>query len=499
MSRFNATATAHKTVNKAGGEAFVESPKLELASTLLTSFLSDKFYESGNDTIKRITALVAKVPSDFAAKAALYARDRFNMRSVSHVVAGELLANRAPNQKWMKPFLKSVVVRPDDGIEITSYLASKLGKSKIRPFPNVARKAFNEAYKNFDAYQFGKYKMEGKEINMKDFLRLIHYKKTEKQAAAIDKLFKDELKADKTWQKELTQAGQNKDVSAEEREELKKEVWVKQIKERKIGYFALLRNLRNILEQAPEVLEEALELLEDEKLIRNSRVLPFRFLTAITELQKISGSGVRKVLVSLNKALDISCKNVPEFPGRTLIALDKSGSMHGQPLNVGSVFAAILAKSSDADVMLFHDEAWFEQLNPADSTLTLAQQLVNSRDWGGTNFHAIFQEANQAYDRIIILSDMQGWMGYDAPTKSFAKYKQRLNCNPKLFSFDLNGYGTLQFPENNVYCLAGFSEKVFDLMKLLEEDRQALVNEIERLDLYDYKRPKKGGSVSPAK
>jgi 60 kDa SS-A/Ro ribonucleoprotein len=26
----------------------------------------------------------------------------------------------------------------------------------------------------------------------------------------------------------------------------------------------------------------------------------------------------------------------------------------------------------------------------------------------GTNFNAIFQRANRAYDRIIILSDMQG-------------------------------------------------------------------------------------------
>jgi hypothetical protein len=38
-----------------------------------------------------------------------------------------------------------------------------------------------------------------------------------------------------------------------EKEAFKKEVWTQLIKERKIGYFALLRNLRNILEQAPDL------------------------------------------------------------------------------------------------------------------------------------------------------------------------------------------------------------------------------------------------------
>ena len=40
-----------------------------------------------------------------------------------------------------------------------------------------------------------------------------------------------------------------------------------------------------------------------------------------------------------------------------------------------------------------------------------------------------------------------------------------------------------QFPENNVYCLAGFSDKIFDIMKLLESDKKALVKKIEEVEL----------------
>ena len=99
---------------------------------------------------------------------------------------------------------------------------------------------------------------------------------------------------------------------------------------------------------------------------------------------------------------------------------------------------------------------------------------------------------------MVILSDMQGWMagGYNrgayirgayvrggAPTEAFAGYRKRTGADPKVFSFDLQGYGTLMFPERNVYALAGFSEKVFEVMALLERDREALVHEIEAVTL----------------
>lgn len=41
----------------------------------------------------------------------------------------------------------------------------------------------------------------------------------------------------------------------------------------------------------------------------------------------------------------------------------------------------------------------------------------------------------------------------------------------------------MQFPENNVFCLAGFSDKVFDIMWLMETDKKALYNEIKAIQL----------------
>jgi len=118
-----------------------------------------------------------------------------------------------------------------------------------------------------------------------------------------------------------------------------------------------------------------------------------------------------------------------------------------------------------------------------DPALTIAGRLVKNARAAGTNFHAIFEKAKRAYDRIIILSDMQGWMGGYAPTGSFKNYKKKYKADPYIYSFDLQGYGSLQFPEDNVFALAGFSEKIFDLMKLLETDRNALIKKIEAIEL----------------
>jgi hypothetical protein len=183
--------------------------------------------------------------------------------------------------------------------------------------------------------------------------------------------------------------------------------------------------------------------------------------------------------MALNKAVDIAVNNVPKFDGETLVVLDVSGSMSGKPAVIGSLFSAVLIKSNNADFMVFADNAQYANVNPMDSTITIANTLRFAS--GGTNFRAIFNVANKKYDRVIILSDMQGWIGGYTPVNEFNQYKKMTGANPFVYSFDLNSYGSMQFPETNVFCLAGFSEKVFDIMKLMEQDKKALVNEIKKV------------------
>lgn len=480
MARFNTISTGTKTVNLAGGEAYGQTPELELISILLTSFANDQFYRSANDTFERLKQLVGLCNKEFVAKAVVYARTQFGMRSITHVVASEL-AKHIGGEKWAKNFYSAVVYRPDDMMEILSYHTANNGK-----IPNSIKKGFAKAFDKFSKYDLAKYRGENKGFKLVDVVNLVHPLPTEKNKDAIDALVKGELKSFDTWESELTRAGQSA-TGEDEKAEFKKEVWIRLVREKKIGYFALLRNLRNIIEQAPEVVNEALETLVNETMIKKSLVLPFRFLTAYEEIQKLNaGKVIRDVLVALNKAVDIAVNNVPVFEGETLVVLDVSGSMREMgkgtksPHIIGALFSAVLVKANNCDLMTFDNNARYVNVNPLDSTITISNAIPFTG--GGTNFHSIFQRANKKYDRIIILSDTQGWIGHESPSHSFSNYKSATGANPFVYSFDLNNYGSMQFPENKVFAIAGFSEKVFDIMRLMEADKKALINTIKKVE-----------------
>lgn len=483
MSKFNTTLPKQKTLteNLAGGQAYSQTNELKLVSLLLTSFVNDQFYRDGNTSLAELKNLAEKVKDkEFIAKSAIFARDRFGMRSITHALAGEL-TSQLNGKEWGKDFYDKVVVRVDDMTEILSYyLANKTDRTNPK-FPNALKKGFAKAFDKFDGYNLSKYKGENKEVKLVDIVNLVHPVPTARNKEALELLIKGELKNTQTWESKLSEAGQ-KAESEEDLAKLKSNAWEELISTRKIGYFALLRNLRNIINQAPSVVPAACELLTDERLISKSRVLPFRFATAYEEISKLGSSKeVRDVLVAINQALDISVANVPKFDGETLVVMDVSGSMSGRASEIASLFGAILAKVNNCDVMTFSTRAQYKQYNPMDSVLTIRNSFRYSG--GGTNFKSIFTTANKKYDRVIILSDMQGWMGYTTPSAEFNQYKKNYGANPFVYSWDLAGYGTLQFPENNVFALAGFSDKVFDIMKLMEIDKKALYNEIKAIQL----------------
>lgn len=481
MSRFNTVSqTKEDTTNLAGGQAFSQSPEMELVSILLTSFANDQFYRSADGTFTRLRELIKSCNPKFVAQAAVFARTKFGMRSISHVAASEL-AKVISGEVWAKDFYNAVVHRPDDMTEIASYHMQKHGK-----LPKAMQKGFAKAISEFKPYELAKYRGEGKGVKLVDIVNLVHPKRSELNATAIEKLVKGNLKAFDTWETELSKAGQ-KATSDDERIQFKKDAWIKMIREKKIGHFALLRNLRNIIEQAPEVITEALALLTDEKAIRSSLVLPFRYITALEEIQQLNAGGIiRETMIALNKAVDISCSNVPKFDGSTCVVLDISGSMsmnglgNKSPHIIGALFSAILVKANNADFMAFGDTARYKNVNPMDSVLTIANSM--RFDGGGTNFHSIFQTMNKKYDRIIILSDMQGWIGSHSPILAFNQYKSATKANPFIYSFDLAGHGSMQFPDSKTFCIAGFSEKTFETMTYLEQDKNAMINEIKKIE-----------------
>jgi 60 kDa SS-A/Ro ribonucleoprotein len=470
MSKFSKTVpktVQPNTSNYAGGESYQESNKLELASILLTSFLQDSYYRSGNATQERLVELVHQIPDkQFVAKAAIMARE-WGMRSVTHVVIAELCQD-VKGESWLRMAIAKAIQRPDDASEILAYWMGKYGK----PIPNALKRGISDGLMKFNEYNIAKYKGEGHTLKMVDVVNLVHPK-----SEIMGKLINGTLETPYTWETEITKAGSDKGA--------KVKAWTELVESGKLGYFALLRNLRNLEENvSDETLSLAYAQLTSKEAIKKSKVLPFRFNTAIEQVSK------PKTRQAISKAIDIAVDNMPELNGKTLIAIDCSGSMQGydskSPMKIASVFGAVMAKAADADVMLFGTFASWVNYNPADSVLTIAESMRANH--GGTEFHLIFDEAKKVYDRIIILSDMQAWVTgryYGSnPAESLKQYKQRTGANPHIWSFDLAGLGTLQFPENKVYTLAGFSERIFDIIPMIEDgDKQALIKRIEKTSL----------------
>lgn len=481
MSKFNTIIQKGKTktVNYAGGEAYKQSKELELVSILLTSFVSDTFYRSSNDTLDRLKALLSEVDPKFAAKAAIFARDKFGMRSITHALAGELTSH-STGLEWAKNFYDKVVVRPDDMMEIMGYYLSNKTDSKKPKFPNSLKKGFAKAFNKFDNYQIGKYKADSKEVKLVDVVNLVHPVPTSKNKEALSSLISGDLKNTKTWESMLSQAGQQAS-NEEELGQLKADAWKELISSRKIGLMAILKNLRNILTDCPELTTDVCNLLTNESSIQKSRILPFRFKTAYDEVEKINSKESRQVLSAISNALDLSVKNVPKFQGDNLVIVDVSGSMSGRPSDIASLFAAIIAKSNNCDVMTFATKAQYVSFNPNDSVMTIRNSFRFTG--GGTNLRDAFIKSNKKYERIIILSDMQSFIGYDTPIKELNQYKSKFNANPYIYSWDLAGLGSLQLPESNIFCLSGFSDKVFQVMSLLETDKNSLINEINSIKL----------------
>ena len=297
MARFSTKKVAVEPTetNFMGEKAFKLKEKEELVSTVMTTFLEDSYYEKQNEIVDRITSLLDKVDPLFAAKLAIYARNNGNLRSVTHLVSA-YIARNLQNKDWAKRFYSKIIVRPDDMTEILSAYAKLNGMSDndVKKIPNSMKKGFKEALEGLDAYRIDKYKMKTRSFSLVDLVRLFHPKATQKNAEAYKRLIEGKSLADlyssKILEKEMTKAGQKtKDMTEKDKVEAKKEAITAVIDNVKgMPVMNLLRNLRNILLYAPDKVTEACEQLTIKDKIMNSRLLPFRFATAYSEIEKLS-------------------------------------------------------------------------------------------------------------------------------------------------------------------------------------------------------------------
>lgn len=466
MSKYNTKAEGIKPteINCMGEQAYKISPKEELVSTCMTTFLSgDHYYETEKEVVNRIIKCLDKVDPLFAAKLALYVRNDGKMRSVTHLVSAAL-ANKVSGTDWAKRFYDKIVVRPDDMSEILASYAVQNGMDlkEIKKIPNSIKKGFKAALERLDAYQIDKYKMNNRSIKMIDLVNLFHPKSNQKNSQAYCNLMNGKslegLYSSKILEKEMSKSGQKTAGESDEKKaEAKKEAIDAVLSNVKgMPIMNLLRNLRNIIMYAPDSVMDACYQLTNRDKVLKSKLLPFRFATAYEEIERMkyddkkekttiafesdySNNGMtrkqfeslrEKVLEAIESAIQISCENLPELEGNTAILVDHSGSVRGYgsfgssrvsafsqttTAMIGNLFASMMAyRQKNVYIGLFGDKLIPVKVDRRKRLLDFNNETYRiGNECGGSTEHGIYKFFEQAVDEkkkidnIIVFSDCQ--------------------------------------------------------------------------------------------
>lgn len=493
------------TKNFEGAIAYSLTPQSELYAAVVTASLSNKFYETADQRVERIRSLIAKNDPAFVAKLAAYTRNKMYMRSIPLVLAVEL-ARTSTGNSVVSTTVKNVVKRADEITELLAYyqLANeRKGPKKLNRLSKQVQKGLSEAFNSFDEYQFGKYKREGADISLRDALFVVHPKaKTDEQQSLFNKIARKQLATPYTWETELSAIGNNNYASATLRSKAVTQKWEELIASGRLGYMALMRNLRNIMQAnvSSKHMQMVCSTIADKKAVANAKQLPFRFLAAYREVNAMSSSYVPMVMTALERATEASIANFKGFDAdtRVLIACDVSGSMQQRIspkssvlyYDIGLMLGMLLRAKCDHAVTGLFGSKWKTVNFPQHNVLSNVQQMYQREGEVGysTNGHLVIDHLirrREVMDKVMIFTDCQMWdnSGNRTLQDAWDRYKT-IAPQARLYLFDLAGYGNtpIRITGNDVYLIAGWSDKVFDVLSALENGRSAMA-EIDAMEL----------------
>ena len=382
--RINQSVPAQRTHE--GAKAKHIHPELQLKRSVLACLLWEKqFYESGESIADRISFLAGRCKPEFVAQLAIDARTVYKLR---HAPLLLLITLVKVGGKLTEDTIYHVINRPDELAELVA-LYWKDGK---RSLPNSMKRGLARAFTKFDEYQLSKWNRPDA-IKLRDVMFLVHPKpKDDEQAAVFKKLANKELSPPDTWESRLT-AGEDK-----------KEVFTDLLKRNKLGYMALLRNLRNMLSVGVE-----LDLIRQRISETKGVVLPYRFIAAAKHAPQLEPE--------LDQAMIKLMAEAQRLPGKTVLLVDVSYSMHGalsakSDLNRldAACGLAILLSGICESLRVFTFSNDVVEVAPRKG-MALRDAVVHSQNHGGTYLGGavtyVENLTKMDFDRLIVLTDEQ--------------------------------------------------------------------------------------------
>lgn len=477
------------TTNEAGGLAYSLSSEQALAQFAATGCLNSTYYATEQDQLQTVLELAAACDARFVAQTAVFAREQGCMKDLPALLCA-ILAVRDGT------LLTAVFPRVlDSGKMLRNFVqivrSGQVGRKSLGTLPRrLVRQWFEVRTEQqlFDA-------SIGTQPSLADVVRMVHPKpgtpaRDNFFRYLLGKPFAIELLPPEVAQFELWKRGEAAlpDLNFQflSGQRLDEAQW-RTIAQR-ASWTTLRMNLNTFLRHGvfgcAETTALVAERLADPDRIVRSKTFPYQIMTTLLNTADSLPSAIR---TALEAALEIATANVPALPGRTVVAVDVSGSMASAVtghrkgstskvtcLDVAALFAAaILRQNQGAAVIPFHDHVCAVELDPRATILQTSKQLRELPS-GGTNCSAVLAQLNQRGERadtVIYLSDNQSWV--DASPNGtqpgmlveWRRFKQR-NRQSKLVCIDLQPYRTVQVPAaDDVIHVGGFSDQVFEVLR----------------------------------
>lgn len=486
------------TVNEAGGQAYRFGPKHALAQYAATGCLNSTFYATAEQQLADVLALCDKVEPEFIARTALFAREKGYMKDVPALLCAALSV-KGPG--LMAEIFDRVL---DNGKMLRNFVqilrSGVVGRKSLGTLPKRLVLQWLESRDDEQLFAAS----VGQDPSLADIIKMVHPKpatptRKELYAYLIGREFDKAKLPEKARQYESFKARLLKgetNVDAPDVPfqmltslDLTKEHWGRiaqnaswQMTRMNLNTFAR----QGVFEKA-EMSEVIADRLRNRELIAKARAFPYQLMVAYLA----GGEDVpAKVGESLQDAMEIAIENVPAIDGKVYVFPDVSGSMHS-PLTghrkgsttavrcidvAALVAAAVLRKNPSAEVIPFESDVVKVRLNPRDSVMTNATQLL-SLPAGGTNCSAPLRYINRARakgDLVIYVSDNESWVdspwygryggGTTETLRQWAEFKAR-SPQARMVCIDVQPYGTTQAKEReDIVNVGGFSDQVFTLM-----------------------------------
>lgn len=384
--RCNVPGPAPLTAN--GGIAKSIGPRQQLRRLVASCMvLENTAFSSGSDLLKLIVDTAHKCKLDDVLDLAVEARTTFGLRHVGlHLVCAyythplrKLAA--CPSVDWTP-----AIGRADELAELVSIW----WKDGRRPLPAGMKRGLAKAFHKFNGYQFAKYDKDGP-VKLRDVLFLCHAKPASlAQGLLFTQIANRSLPTPVTWEVMLS-AGADK-----------KETFEALIREGKLGYDALLRNLRNMVDAKCD-----LDLVRDAIEARKgaSRILPFRYVAAARACPALEPS--------IDKALLASVDEQQKLRGTTVVLVDVSGSMDDKlsaksDLNRRDAAAALAAVIPAETVRTFSFSSRVVEV-PTRRGMAGIDAIIKSQYHQSTEMAEAVRFINEAvpHDRLIVITDEQ--------------------------------------------------------------------------------------------